>query len=55
MAERFGTFRDFLKKYDDKVSEKKRPEIMRINTKHYDKYGSSDEEDYQDEAEIRKR
>lgn len=45
VAEKFGTFKQFLVKYEDKISRKKRPEIQRIIKEYYDKYGSSDEEE----------
>ena len=45
MAERFGTFKDFLKRHDSKIDRKRRPEIEAVMKAHYDKYGSSDEEE----------
>ena len=50
MAERFGTFKDFLKRHDSKIDRKRRPEIEAVMKAHYDKYGSSDEEE--DSREI---
>ena len=44
MAERFGTFKDFLTRNDDKIDRKRRPELDAVIKAHYDKYGSSDED-----------
>ena len=44
MAERFGTFKDFLKRHDEKIDRRRRPEIEAVMKAHYEKYGSSDEE-----------
>ena len=43
MAKRFGTFRDFLKKNDDRINPVRKPQLEKIIKEHYDKYGSSDE------------
>ena len=44
IADRFGTFKDFLIRHDDKIGRKRRPDLERVIQDHYDKYGSSEEE-----------
>ncbi len=54
VSEKFGTFKQFLAKYDDKISHVKRSRIKRIYKEFYDKYGSSsdEEEDQQKKQTI---
>lgn len=47
VAERFGTFKNFLNNNDNQISRKRRPDIQKLIEDHYEKYGSSDEEDYE--------
>ena len=49
VAKRFGRFKDFLRKYEDKIAYNKRADIARIRQAHYEKYGSSsDDEELKD-------
>lgn len=51
VSDKFGTFKQFLTKYDDKISHVKRSRIMRIYKEYHDKYGSSSD----DEEEEKKK
>ena len=55
IAERFGSFRTFLKNYDtEAIGRKRRPEIIKLIEDHYDKYGSSDSDEIdEDVARLR--
>ena len=44
MGERFGTFKAFLERHDDKVNRKRRKDIAKVIEDHYEKYGSSEDE-----------
>ena len=48
MGERFGTFKEFLIRNDDNVDRKRKPQLERIIKEHYDRFGSSDDEDSAD-------
>ena len=45
MGEKFGTFKEFLIRNDDNIDRKRKPQLERIIKEHYDKFGSSSDEE----------
>lgn len=49
IANKFGTFKNFLKENDLDIGRKRRPDIIKMIEDHYEKFGSSDSDDFDEE------